>query len=47
MAGRAGRVAGTRELVFASMPYIIAYRVTDQVEIIAVVHGARDWPEAF
>lgn len=46
MAGRKGRARGTRELVFPDFPYIVGYRVTDQVEILAVVHTARDWPES-
>jgi addiction module RelE/StbE family toxin len=40
--GRAGRIAGTRELIFA--PYIIVYRVTQAVEILRVYHGSQDWP---
>ena len=47
MAGRLGRARGTRELVFADLPYIVAYRVTDQVEILAVIHTARQWPLSF
>jgi toxin ParE1/3/4 len=44
--GRAGRVAGTRELVVAETPYIIPYRVQgDAVEILRVFHAARKWPE--
>jgi toxin ParE1/3/4 len=43
--GRAGRVAGTRELVVAETPYIIPYRVRgDAVEILRVFHAARKWP---
>lgn len=46
-AGRAGRVAGTRELVLAGTPYIAAYRVTSgTVTILRVLHGARRWPRA-
>jgi toxin ParE1/3/4 len=46
--GRAGRVAGTRELVVAEAPYIIPYRVRgDAVEILRVFHAARKWPERF
>lgn len=42
--GRAGRVAGTRELVVAETPYIIPYRVRgDAVEILRVFHAARKW----
>lgn len=46
--GRMGRVDGTRELVIAGTPYILPYRVKDnQIQILAVFHGARQWPEAF
>lgn len=45
--GRPGRVEGTRELVLTDVPYIVAYRVTGRVEILAVTHGARRWPETF
>lgn len=47
MIGRRGRVAGTRELVMPKTPYIVVYRASSRVEIIAVVHGAREWPESF
>ena len=46
--GRPGRVAGTRELVLAGTPYVVAYRVdsrTDTVVILRVLHGARRWPD--
>jgi len=44
--GRPGRVEGTRELVVSGMPYIVAYRVTDQdVTILRVLHGAQQWPK--
>ena len=44
--GRAGRVEGTRELVIARLPYVVAYRVRgDVVEILAVIHTSRRWPE--
>ena len=46
--GRPGRITGTRELVVAETPYIVPYRVRgDDVEILAVFHGARRWPDAF
>ena len=45
--GRVGRIAGTRELVVADLPYIIAYRVTEtSVEILSVIHTSQRWPEA-
>ena len=44
--GRPGRVPNTRELVVPGTPLVIPYTVTDRgVEIIAVLHGARRWPE--
>ncbi|MBZ5492600.1 MAG: type II toxin-antitoxin system RelE/ParE family toxin [Acidobacteriia bacterium] len=46
--GRPGRVAGTRELVVPSTPYIIPYRVRgDSVEVLRVFHAARKWPRSF
>jgi toxin ParE1/3/4 len=48
LAGREGRVQGTRELVVAGTPYLIAYRIhRDEIQILAVLHGARRWPTAF
>jgi addiction module RelE/StbE family toxin len=44
--GRTGRIDGTRELVVTGTQYIIPYRVKDkQIQILAVFHGARKWPE--
>ena len=46
--GRQGRVADTRELVISSTPFIVVYRIRkDRVEILAVYHSARRWPESF
>jgi addiction module RelE/StbE family toxin len=46
--GRAGRVAGTRELVVSHTPYIVPYRVRGTVvEILRLLHGARRWPFVF
>jgi toxin ParE1/3/4 len=43
--GRAGRIAGTRELIFAGWPFILVYEVRQEsVEILRVYHGAQDWP---
>jgi toxin ParE1/3/4 len=42
--GRLGRIAGTRELVLAPLPYIVVYRVNpDAVEIARIFHSARNW----
>lgn len=46
MAGREGRVAGTRELVIRGAPFIVGYRVRkNEVWVLAVMHGARKWPD--
>jgi addiction module RelE/StbE family toxin len=47
MIGRVGRVLGTRGLEIIGTPYILAYRISKNVEILAVVHAARDYPEEF
>jgi toxin ParE1/3/4 len=46
--GRPGRVAGTRELVLGSPPYVVAYvDQGDAVVVLRVLHGAMKWPERF
>ena len=46
--GRPGRVPGTRELVIATTPFIVPYRlVGGMIQILRVYHGARRWPETF
>ena len=46
--GRPGRVPGTRELVISKTAFVVPYRVReDAVELLAVFHGARRWPEGF
>ena len=48
MSGRAGRVPGTRELVIANTPFLVAYAIDKaRIVILAVYHGAHRWPEAF
>ena len=47
-AGREGRVKGTRELVVARTPIVIAYRIHEaEVQILAFLHGAQRWPSTF
>ena len=42
--GRKGRIDGTRELVFPGLPYIVVYRIEDQVvDVLRIYHGALDW----
>ena len=44
--GRKGRVAGTRELVIS--PFVVVYRHgTDAIELAAIIHGSRKWPDSF
>ena len=46
--GRAGQVAGTRELIVPGFPYIVIYRMSKKdVQILRVFHTARNWPESF
>jgi addiction module RelE/StbE family toxin len=46
--GRLGRVEGSRELVLTGTQYILPYRVKEQrIQILAVFHAARKWPEGF
>ena len=46
MAGRTGRVRGTRELVIANTSFIAAYAIErDRIMILAIYHGAQKWPE--
>ena len=46
--GRMGRVRGTLELVIPGLPYIVPYRIKgEEVQILAVFHAARKWPEEF
>ena len=43
--GRPGSEQGTREIVFAPLPYVAVYRVRAQsVEILRVYHGAQNRP---
>ena len=46
--GRPGRVTGTRELVVTRTPFIVPYRIIEErIEILAVIHSARRWPDSF
>ena len=48
MSGRTGRVAGTRELVVSETPFIVAYALDhERVVVLAIYHGAQQWPEVF
>jgi len=46
--GRPGRVEGTRELVVPGTLFIATYRHTKAgIEVLAVMHPARKWPQEF
>lgn len=46
LSGRAGRLAETRELVVPGTRFVVVYRVrNDQVQVLAIFHAARDWPQ--
>jgi len=46
--GRHGRVANTRELVITGIPFIIPYRINNNVlEVIRVFHSSMDWKSNF
>lgn len=45
--GRPGRVHGTRELVVVKTPFVVPYRVVgSEIQILRVLHGARNWPDS-
>ena len=44
--GRPGRIAGTREILVPSSPFVIPYRIQGRnIQILAFMHGARRWPD--
>ena len=48
MLGRPGRVPGTREQVISNSPFIAAYTIEKtRIVILALYHGAQEWPRAF
>jgi toxin ParE1/3/4 len=46
--GRIGRAEGTREITVSGTSYLVAYRIVEKtVHVLAILHGAQDWPESF
>ncbi|WP_114952322.1 type II toxin-antitoxin system RelE/ParE family toxin [Sphingosinicella terrae] len=44
--GRPGRVEGTGEIPVSGAPYVMPYRILeDVVRILRVIHAARLWPD--
>ena len=44
--GRPGRVDGTREFVFAPLPFVAVYEVHEEVYVPRILHGAQRWLES-
>jgi len=43
--GRIGLATDTRELIFAPLPYLAVYEISQgQVYILRIRHAAQDWP---
>ena len=43
--GRLGRKPNTRELVISGTPFLVVYRIReDVIEISRILHGAQRWP---
>jgi toxin ParE1/3/4 len=46
--GRKGRADATRGLVIPGTPYIVVYRLRpSHIQILAIFHSARRWPDSF
>lgn len=46
--GHTGRAVNTRELTIPNTPFIVVYRLKSrQIEVLAVFHAARKWPDEF
>jgi toxin ParE1/3/4 len=46
--GRIGRTEGTREITVSGTSYLVAYRIVENmIHVLAVIHGAQEWPESF
>jgi len=45
--GGPGRIDGTRELVVGGTPYVVYAVVDRRINILAVQHGAQEWPVEF
>lgn len=50
LAGRVGKIAGTREFAVPRSPFIIGYEVnrsSDTLTVLTVFDGRRRWPKSF
>ncbi|AOS85032.1 addiction module antitoxin [Chlorobaculum limnaeum] len=45
--GRAGRLAGTRELVYRDAPFLVVYTVrNDTITVLTVFHTSQQFPQS-
>ena len=41
--GRPGKKEGTRELVLSPLPYVVVYRISDEViQLVRILHGSQN-----
>lgn len=46
--GRPGRIPETRKLIFIETRYVASYRIIRrEIQVLAILHGARTWPDSF
>lgn len=47
LAGKSGRINGTRELIPRKLPYVLVYQISSPeiVEVVRVLHTSRLFPE--
>ena len=46
--GRIGRTKGTREITVSGTSYLVAYKIVENmIHVLAILHGAQEWPESF
>jgi len=45
--GRVGRIPGTREICVAGTSYVVAYKIVEKaIHVLAIIHGAQQWPNS-
>jgi addiction module RelE/StbE family toxin len=42
------RIEGTREITVTGTSFLVAYRIVDNmIHVLAILHGAQEWPDSF